>query len=124
NPAPGADDWLELYNSSAVAPAALRNVYVGTSNALFQLRALSFIGPRGFLQLHADENVGPDHVDFHLPSTAGTIILYDNTGAELQRVTYGAQAQGVSQGRLPDGTASIVAFPGSASPAGTNYLLN
>ena len=124
NPAPGADDWLELYNSSAVAPAALRNVYVGTSNALFQLRALSFIGPRGFVQLQADENAGPDHLDFRLPSSAGAIVLYDNTGAELQRVTYGAQVQGVSQGRLPDGSSTIVAFPGSASPGGTNYLLN
>jgi len=121
---PGADDWVELFNASVSAPVALRNMYLGTSNALFQMRALSFVGARGFVQLIADEDTGADHLDFRLPASAGAIVLYDNTGAELQRVTYGAQAQGVSQGRLPDGSATIVAFPGSASPGGTNYLLN
>lgn len=122
--APGADDWVELYNSSATSPVSLRNMYLGTSNALFQMRSLSFIAPRGFVQLLADENDGADHLDFRLPGSAGAIVLYDNAGAELQRVTYGAQVQGISQGRLPDGTATIVTFPGSASPGASNYVIN
>ncbi len=124
NTTPGADDWLELFNSSSNAPAALRNTYLATSNALFQIRSLSFIAPRGFLQLIADENAGPDHLDFKLPASPGVIVLYDAVGAEVQRVNYGSQVQAVTQGRLPDGAGSIVAFPGSASPGGTNYLLN
>jgi hypothetical protein len=122
NSAPGFDDWLELHNT-ANNPVALRNLYLGTSNATFQIRSLSFVPPRGFVQLIADERAGADHLDFKL-SNPGAIILYDNTGAELQRVTYGAQTEGVTQGRLPDGTATIVSFPGSASPAASNYVSN
>jgi hypothetical protein len=124
NTVPGGDDWIELFNTSSALPVALRNVYLGTSNALFQIRSLSFVGPRAFVQLIADGDAGSDHLDFTLLGDGDAIVLYDATGAEVQRVIYGAQAQGVSQGRLPDGTASIVPFPGSASPGGTNYLLN
>src|SRR6185503_7278111 len=49
NSAPGADDWVELFNTSASLPVSLRNIYVGTSNALWQLRALSFLGARSYL---------------------------------------------------------------------------
>jgi hypothetical protein len=123
NSAPGFDDWLELYNASA-SPVSLQNLYLGTSNALFQIRSLSFIPAGGFVQLIADERPGADHLDFKLTAATGAIVLYDTTGAELQRVIYGAQAQGVSQGRLPNGTANIVAFPNSPSPAASNYALN
>ena len=123
NPLPGSDDWVELYNRSTTEPAALQGVYLGTSNAVQQLTSLSFIPPGGYVQLHADEGVGPDHLDFKLPATAGAIILYDEAGAELQRVRYGAQAVGVTQGRLPDGSSNIVSFPGTASPAAMNYTV-
>jgi hypothetical protein len=123
NSAPGFDDWLELYNASA-SPVSLQNLYLGTSNALFQIRSLSFIPAGGFVQLIADERPGADHLDFKLTAATGAIVLYDATGAELQRVNYGAQAQGVSQGRLPNGTANIVAFPNSPSPAASNFTLN
>ena len=123
NSAPGFDDWVEIYNSSA-NPVSLQNTYLGVSNALFQIRSLSFVPAGGFVQLIADERAGADHLDFKLAAGVGVIILYDATGAEVQRVNYGAQAQGISSGRLPDGTATIVAFPNSASPAAANYLLN
>lgn len=124
NSVPGFDDWIELFNAASNAPVSLLNTYLGTSSALFQIRSLSYVGPRGFVQLFADENPGPDHLGFKLPATANTIIFYDATGAEGQRVNYAAQVQGVTQGRLPDGSASLFSFPGSASPAGPNYLLN
>ncbi len=123
NSAPGFDDWIEIYNASA-NPVSLQNTYLGTSNALFQIRSLSFVPAGGFVQFIADERAGADHLDFKLTAGLGAIVLYDATGAEVQRVIYGAQAQGVSSGRLPDGTANIVAFPNSASPAAANYLLN
>ncbi len=123
NSAPGFDDWVELYNGTA-NPVSLQNLYLGTSNALFQIRSLSFVPAGGFVQLIADERAGPDHLDFKLTAGLGAIVLYDATGAEVQRVIYGPQAQAVSQGRLPDGTANIVSFPNSASPAAANYQLN
>ncbi len=123
NSAPGTEDWIELFNLATNA-VSLRDVYLGTSNALFQVRSLSFLPPRGYVQLIADEMAGPDHLDFKLPAAAGTIVLYDGSGAEVQRVNYGSQAQGVSSGRLPDGAANIVAFTASASPAASNYVVN
>jgi hypothetical protein len=123
NAVPGGDDWVELYNRAAT-PVALRGIYLSTSNALHQLNALSFIAPGGYVQLLADENSGANHLDFNLPAAGGALVLHSESGAELDRVTYGAQAQGVSQGRLPDGNASVVNFPASQSPAASNYLLS
>jgi hypothetical protein len=123
NAAPGRDDWVELYNPSP-APVSLRGVYLATSNTTFQLSALSFIAGGGYLQLLADENPGANHLDFKLAAEGGAIVLSDETGDELDRVTYTAQAQGVTQGRLPDGTVTVTSFPASPSPAASNYLLN
>jgi hypothetical protein len=122
NALPGGDDWIELFNLSTNLPVSLRGLSIGTSNALFQISAHIFIPPSGFALLHADENPGPNHVDFKLPAARGAIILYDQNGAELNRVTYSNALEGVSQGRLPDGLASITSFPNSASPSAPNYV--
>ena len=37
-------------------------------------------------------------------------------------MTFGGQTSAVSQGRLPDGSASIASFPGAASPEAPNHL--
>src|SRR5439155_23724243 len=113
---PGGSDWLELFNRSSDAPVALRNIYLGTSNDLFQIRSFSFLPPRGYIQLFADELPGPDHLDFKLHGAGDAIILFDETGAEISRVRFGSQVENLSQGRLPDGSANIVSFPGTASP--------
>ncbi|HXG49596.1 MAG TPA: lamin tail domain-containing protein, partial [Methylomirabilota bacterium] len=122
NPSPGQPDWVELFNRSLTLPASLQGIYLGTTGTVERLQALSFIAPGGHVQLFADEGVGPDHLGFRLPAAGGGIVLYDETATELERVTYGAQLSGVSQGRLPDGTATIVGFPGSVSPAAMNYI--
>jgi len=124
NAVPGGDDWVELHNRSTIAPASLAGIYLGTSNTTYQLTALSFIAPGGYVQLLADENPGANHLDFRLPAEGGAIALYDELGQELDRVTYGPQAQGVTQGRLPDGTPTVMSFPASPSPAASNYLLS
>lgn len=124
NPAPGAPDWVELFNRSSNAPVALRGLSLGTSNNVFQINSLSFVAPRGYVQLFADEQSGADQLEFKLPAGGDRIVLADATGLELERVTYGAQATSVSQGRLPDGAANIITFPGSASPGASNYVMN
>jgi hypothetical protein len=122
NPAAGLPDWVELFNNSATAPVALQGIYLGTSNNLHQLTALAFLAPKGYLQLFADEAVGPDHLDFKLPASGEKLVLSDSTGSQIQSVTYGAQTEGVSQGRLPDGNSNVTNFIGSLSPETTNYL--
>jgi len=123
NPLSGQADWVELYNASTL-PVPLRGLYLGTTNALFQVTSLSFVPPSGFVQLFADENSGADHLDFKLPAAGGDIVLYDTFGTELDRVTYAPQLEGISQGRLPDGGVNIVSFPGSASPGTTNFVVS
>ncbi len=121
NALPGLPDWLELYNRSATLPVPLQGCWLASTNGVCRLSALSFLAPDGFLQLFADEGVGPDHLDFKLPATGGAIILYDPLAVEIARVNYGVQAEGISQGRLPDGNTNAVSFPGSASPGAANY---
>jgi len=122
NAAPGGSDWIELYNPSA-NPVSLDGIYLGNDDTIFQFSALSFIAPGGFAQIFADELAGADHVDFKLAADAGFIVLYDEAGEERDRVSYGSQAEGVSQGRLPDGSGNIVSFPISPSPGASNYLI-
>jgi hypothetical protein len=122
NPLPGEPAWVELFNANTNLPVALQGVYLSTTNALFQVRSLSFIAPGGFIQLFADELPGPDHLDFKLPSLGGFIALLDPTGAELSRLTYATQREGVSQGLLPDGSSTVTNFVASASPGASNYI--
>jgi hypothetical protein len=118
----GNKDWLELYNPANL-PVPLRGIYLSTSNALYQLRSLSFVAAGGFVQLFADERVGADELDFKLPAERGMIALHDRSGVEINRVTYGPQITGISEGRLPDGSSNIVSFPGTMSPGASNYAL-
>jgi hypothetical protein len=119
----GGSDWLELYNLSSTQPVSLSGLYLATSNDLFEIRSLSFIPPRGFVQLFADKNPGFDHLDFKLTAAGDAIILYDNSGRLIDRVTFASQVDGVSQGRLPDGAPTIVSFPGTMSPGAGNYVI-
>jgi hypothetical protein len=121
NAAPGEPDWIELYNPAG-QPVALRGIFLATTSAVHEVTSLSFIGAGGFVQLFADEAVGPDHLDFKLSAAGGSILLYDQSATEINRVSYTTALEGVTRGRLPDGTATIANFPGSASPGASNYV--
>jgi hypothetical protein len=121
NPAPGLPDWLELFNRNTTLPAALQGMWIRGSNGAQRLGRPAFLPPSGFLQLFADEAVGPDHLDFKLPAAGGILALHDATGQSLESVTYGALAEGASEGRLPDGSLSTTLFATTASPEAPNY---
>jgi hypothetical protein len=123
NPAPGGTNWIELYNRSSNAPVALSGIYFAATNSLFQLRALSFLPTNGFLQLFADQFPGPNHLDLALPATGSVLVLYDNTGVELEVVTCSPQTVGVSQGRFPDGAANLYSMP-TPTPGAANLIPN
>ncbi|HYV31846.1 MAG TPA: lamin tail domain-containing protein, partial [Candidatus Binatia bacterium] len=123
NAVPGGTDWVELFNRSATRPIALNGIYLDAGGAVFRYTTLAFVAPGGFLQLLADEAPGPAHLDFKLSAAGSSIALYDEAGLEVNRVTFGLQVEGISQGRLPDGGATIVSFPGSASPGAANYVI-
>lgn len=123
NAVQGGADWIELFNRDDHAPVALRGLSLATSNALFQVTSLVFCDPRGHVLLIADEQPGPAHVNFKLPAAGGFVVLYDPLGNQLDRMAYTNAVEGVSLGRLPDGAATIRAFPGTPSPAGPNHVL-
>lgn len=122
NPPPGEPDWIEIHNTDPLRPASLAGLHLGTSNALHRLLTPLFIAPSGFLKLTADGDPLPDHLAFKLPAAGDGIMLYDRDGTELQRVTYRNQAQGISLGRIPDGTGAPVPLPGTATPGASNQL--
>jgi hypothetical protein len=116
----GGTDWIELCNRDASLPVALDGLYLAVSNRLSQVQSLSFVAPGGYVVLLADEGSGPRDLNLKLPATGGTLILSDTTGAEIDRLSYGSQLEGVSAGRLPNGTGALTSFPGNASPGEAN----
>jgi len=127
NPPAGDDDWFELYNPND-EPASLSGLYLTdtlTIKDMFPIAPLSFIGSglQAYAKYVADGNVekGPEHVSFSLKAGGEAIGLFDSTGQQIDTVTFGAQAPGVSQGRLLDGSTNITTFPGRASPERANY---
>ncbi len=131
SPESGAD-WFELFNTNAL-PVELSHLWftddpssAGVAQSL--VAPLSFIAGRGWVKVVADgdPDQGRDHVNFSLDGAGEWLGLYRTNGAVttlLDSVAFGAQAIGVSQGRLLDGATNFVYFPGSASPASANYLL-
>ncbi len=121
NPTPPNASWIELYNKSSTLPAALQGDILQMTNGLFTITALTFLSPNGYLQLFTDELGGANHVDFVLPAAGTTLALLDANGNSLDTVTFGAQTQNVSQGRNPDGGATIASFPNGGSPGAGNF---
>ncbi len=119
-------DWFELYNSDT-NPVALGGLYLsdtpGTPTKT-QIPPLSFVRGKGFTKFTADgSKAGFNHVDFKISSGGGSLLLTNAANsATIDSVTFGAQARNVSQGRFPDGSATISSFPATPSKGYTNWL--
>lgn len=132
------DDFVELYNPDS-APAAIGGLYLTDapdgSPARHQIAPLSYIAAGGFFAFTADANAssGPQHLNFKLSPSAGSIGLFTSGLKLIDRVVYGPQSSGISQGRSPDGAAAFDYFttptPGAGNPGSspiyvTNIVLN
>jgi len=130
NPASGSD-WFELYNPNP-QPVALSGLYLTdtldspATRLKFKIPALSFMGTGlyGYERFWADNAAvaGPDHCDFALKAGGESVGISLPDGTLINGYTFGSQAVGVSEGRLPDGSANIVRFPTTPTPADANYL--
>jgi len=125
NPASG-NDWFELYNPDA-QPVAVNGLTLSddpSNRDKSPLPSLSFLAPTGYQKLIADNdpNQGADHVAFRLGESGDFIGLYWPIGTQVDALSFAAQAAAVSQGRFPNGAASVVPFPRTASPGAANYL--
>jgi hypothetical protein len=120
------DDFVELYNPSSL-PVALGGLYLSDDPSLagvtrFQIAPLSFIAPRGWVCFWEDGGEGPASLGFGLSRYGEHLRLYTAQLATIDAVDFGAQAQGVSMGRFPDGGGHLVHFVATPSPGDSNYL--
>ncbi|HUF62975.1 MAG TPA: lamin tail domain-containing protein [Verrucomicrobiales bacterium] len=109
NPSPGADDWIELVNSNESLPVSLKGLHARAGGEVFQIMAPSAVGPGGFARLYCDRGARrADALLFQLPAAGASLALSDGAGVEFDSVTYGLQAEEISEGRLPDASGEIV----------------
>lgn len=119
-------DWFELFNPQTL-PVALGGLFLSdrlNNPADTAIDPLSFIAARGYRQFIADEDLSQNarHVNFRLSGGGESIVLSAADLSRINAVTFGSQSANVSEGRLPDGDANIVRFPGSDSPEASNFL--
>jgi hypothetical protein len=122
------DDWFELYNPGAL-PVALGGLFLTDDPSVAgivqsPIAPLSFIGGRKWVQFIASgsQSAGANHTAFALAKEGETLRIYDTNTNLIDAVDFGWQADGVSQGRLPDGAANLVSFPTTPTPGGANFL--
>jgi hypothetical protein len=122
------DDWFELYNTGTL-PVNMTGLFVTddpsvTGVVRSPVAALSFIGGRDWVQFVASgsRSAGSHHAAFSLAQDGETLRLYDENTYLIDAVDFGLQSAGASQGRLPDGTTSIMSFPATPSPGAANHL--
>ena len=121
------DDWFELYNPTA-APVDLAEwslTDTPANPARFLVPGGYAVPANGFLLCWADgepqQNATnrPDlHVSFKLEKNGECIALYAPDGTLVDSVVFGPQTANFSQGRYPDGSATIgpLALPTPRSP--------
>ena len=127
----GNNDWFELYNT-ATNPVVLSGLHLIKNPAGtpvdYSIPSLCYIGTGsgGYVRFWADKNTtkGADHVSFGLSSAGGTFALAQPDGVTIiDEITFGPQTNlDASVGRFPDGSATIVDFLMTPSPAAANYL--
>ncbi len=122
NSPPGGADWVELFNNSQLHPVAARGLFIQNGLAIARVTDLSFIPPRGYLRLNADEQAGRHGLQMKITAQANRLALLDATGVILDEANYPAQNEGASYGRFPDGGASLVPFPWTPSPGAANHV--
>ena len=125
---PKYDDWFELYNPSDTA-VDLKGYFLTDTlrnPSQFQVPAGYFVPPRGYLLVWADNEASQNttsqpelHVNFQLAAKGEAIGQFAPDGTLMDSVTFQAQADDVSEGRLPDGGSTILPMT-RPTPAAAN----
>jgi hypothetical protein len=131
NPANGHfEDWFELYNpdTNAVDLTGFFLTDTLTNRTQSAIPDGTTIPAGGYLLVWADSAINrnsPTNIDIHagfsLSKVGEAIGLFAPDGTVIDAVTFGPQFTDVSQGRFPDGAASIY-FLTNTTPRAANYL--
>ena len=121
------DDWIELYNPNPL-PVDLGGNHLtddlsSIGRTKFEIPPLTFISPGGFVKWIADGDLskGGDHLNFSLADLGEQVALYSRSKTLIEKVQTGQTEPGESEGRLPDGSSTIVAFTDTPTPGRSNY---
>ena len=128
NSAGATKDWFEIYNPSnnivELSGLVFTDNHPAQAATLRAVPPLSYIAPLGFVQYFASgSEVAPDEVKFSLSSSNGDEIWMfaaDRTTVIDRVASTLIQQRDVSQGRVPDGAATIITLP-SLSPTTNNF---
>ncbi|MBN1505640.1 MAG: lamin tail domain-containing protein [Sedimentisphaerales bacterium] len=112
---PFTNGFIELFNPQS-APVDMGVLHLtdssATRNMCKMFASLTFLQDHGFVVLATNRG--------DLSMNGGMIILYDPKLLEVDKIIYGPQRAGISQGRSPDGSDNIEFFdvptPGAANP--------
>ena len=123
------EDWFELWNPNN-QPVAIGGYFTTddlNNRTKSPIPALSYLGAstNGYQRFWADgtPSAGANHANFKFSILGESIGFANPAGTLIDSITFAAQQTGVSEGRFPDGAATIVRFPGTESPGDANYLL-
>ena len=104
--------WVELYNSGDEM-VDLSNCFFSDSESniyKWQSLANTQIQPKGYAIFYFDEENKTNHANFKLDSDGGTLILSDQSGRLLDKVTYPKPFRNASYGRTQDGGNEMAHF--------------
>ena len=132
DPADGdSDDWLELYNPTGAAVNLAGWTLTDLSAASFTIPSGWSIPPGGYLLVWADDESAQNpttpaassalHVGFKLSNSGETIRLSAPDGRVIELVAFSSQRANQSEGRLPNGSATIAVLT-LPTPASANVL--
>jgi hypothetical protein len=135
DPADGSfEDWFELYNPGTNA-VDLGGYYLTdnlTNKFQFQVpnNGHYVIPAGGYLLVWADDETGQNstnrmdlHASFALGKGGEAIGVFAGDGTAIDAIVFGAQTSNVSEGRFPDGAASLYGMP-TPTPRAANVMPN
>lgn len=114
-------DWIELYNAGDT-PVNLKGYSI--TDLLSMPKKYIFttdiiIAAKSYVIIWADDKTAGVHANFKLGTSGESIGLFDSSGAVVDTLSFGAQANDVSSGRFPNGASAWYkmspATPGSAN---------
>ncbi|MCQ2192875.1 MAG: CotH kinase family protein [Paludibacteraceae bacterium] len=106
------EGWVELYNSGDENVNLSRYFFSGNEDDHFQWqnKANTNIGPKQYAVFYFDELDKDNHANFKLDCDGGVLILSDERGNEIDRITYPKTYRNTSYGRTQDGAETFGHF--------------
>ena len=124
NPLPGETDWLEIYNTDSAQQMALDGLHLRLNEHVVGLAPHSFVEPNGYRVLYSVDETHREALRFRIPSEGAELSLLDEKGDLIDQVSFRAQAEGSSLGRLPNGSGGFQSFDNHSTPGKENVEKN